>query len=115
MPTNTSLRQAVKDIADAIRAKGVTGTMSLSEMPTKVAAVPTGYTKYGLNMDSFLGDVNGSGALQQVSDTFSFSSTDIRSIPDNGLQYAFYGNTGITSINLPNLTSIGQYGMQYAF
>ena len=42
MPTNTTLRQAVRDIADAIRAKGVSGTMSLSEMPTKVANIPSG-------------------------------------------------------------------------
>ena len=40
--SDTTLREAFGDIADAIRAKGVTGTMSPLEMPTKIAAIPSG-------------------------------------------------------------------------
>ena len=39
---NETLIDALKDIADAIRAKGVTGTMSALEMPQKIASIPTG-------------------------------------------------------------------------
>ena len=37
-----TLYNALKDIADAIRAKGVTGTMSAIEMPQKIASIQTG-------------------------------------------------------------------------
>ena len=37
-----TLYSALKDIADAIRAKGITGTMSALEMPQKIASIQTG-------------------------------------------------------------------------
>jgi len=39
---NTTLRQAFSDIANAIRAKGVTGTMTPLEMPTKIEEISSG-------------------------------------------------------------------------
>lgn len=37
--SNTTLREAFSDIADAIRAKGVIGTMTPLEMPTKIGSI----------------------------------------------------------------------------
>ena len=37
---NETLTGVFSDIADAIRAKGVSGQMKPTEMPTKVAAIP---------------------------------------------------------------------------
>jgi len=39
---NTTLTQTFSDIADAIRAKGVTGTMTPLEMPTKIGSIAGG-------------------------------------------------------------------------
>ena len=65
---DTTLRQAFSDIANAIRAKGVTGTMTPLQMPTKVASISS--SKYGVSVDSVLGNVNGQGELQSPSTSF---------------------------------------------
>ena len=113
--SNTILGNAFKAVADAIRAKGVTGTMSPLEMPAKVASIPSGGSsiKYGVDLDGMIGDVDANGVLQ-TPDPSQFSSTEIRSISDYALQYKFRKRP-VTSVSLPNLTSIGNYGMQYAF
>ena len=89
--SDKTLREALTDIADAIRAKGVTGTMSALEMPTKIASIPSGSgSKYGVTLDGLLGDVDANGVLQDPSTTFTFSSNDIRKITGNNqLQYKF--------------------------
>lgn len=61
---NETLTSVFSDIADAIRAKGVTGQMKPTEMSTKIENIPSGSgTKYGVSVDSILGDVNANGAL----------------------------------------------------
>ena len=55
--SNTILGNAFKAVADAIRARGVTGTMSPLEMPSKVASISTGF-KYGVDIDNMIGDVD---------------------------------------------------------
>lgn len=82
--SNTTLTEAFSNIADAIRAKGVTGTMTPLEMPTKIGSISGGGSKYGLTMDNILGDVDQNGQLQQPTGG-AFSSTEIVKIPDNGL------------------------------
>ena len=62
-----TLYNALKDIADAIRAKGITGTMNAWEMPDKIASIVTGGgDKYDITLDGLIGDVNGQGVLQVV-------------------------------------------------
>lgn len=58
---DTTLRQAFSNIANAIRAKGVTGTMSPLQMPTKVASIIP--QKYGVSIDNLLGVLNQQGVL----------------------------------------------------
>jgi hypothetical protein len=55
---NTTLTEAFSDIADAIRAKGVSGTMTPLEMPTKIGSIAGGGSKYGISLDSIIGDVD---------------------------------------------------------
>ena len=110
--SNTTLRQAFKDIADAIRAKGVTGTMSPLEMPSKVASIPSGGTsRYGVPYDSMLGYLDSNGVLQIPSTPYSLSSADILGIAADAWGYRFCFDDNIASVSLPNCTSIGDYGM----
>lgn len=110
---NETLTDVFSDIADAIRAKGLTGQMKPTEMSTKIADIPSGGgSKYGVGVDAFIGDVDANGALQlpSASYSFSFSSPDIVSIGDNVLKDKFKG-TGIEQVDLPNLTTIGNGGL----
>ena len=78
---------------------GVTGTLDTGE-------------KEGIQRE-----VNAQGKLQMPTSSFTFSlhsnATDIGS---DMMHYAFYGCTGLTSVDLSSLTTIsGTYAMQYAF
>lgn len=113
---NETLTSAFSDIADAIRAKGVTGTMTPLQMPTKIADIPSGSgIKYGVSMDSILGDVDASGGLAKPSQTFTFGSGEIINVKNDALNEVFRNNTSLTGINLPELSSVGQYGMKGTF
>lgn len=88
--SNTILGNAFKDVADAIRAKGVTGTMSPLEMPAKVATIQTGKRKFGISIDDLLGDVDQQGSLELPSESFSVQSTEMRGLCDYGMYMKFY-------------------------
>ncbi len=108
-----TLYNALKDIADAIRDKGITGTMNAWEMPDKIASIVTGGgDKYDITLDGLIGDVNGQGVLQDPSETFTFTSSDIVEIPDDMLDSFFAVKDNITAVSLPNLTTVGEYGMK---
>lgn len=101
-----TLRDTFSDIADAIRAKGATGTMTPLEMSSKIENLPTGGgdTRY---------EVNQQGGLSLKSFVVDWFD-DLTSIPDNSLQYAYYGSK-VTSASFPNVTSVGGYGLTNAF
>ena len=100
-----TLRETFSDIADAIRAKGVTGTMTPLEMPTKIASIPSGGgTVYGMTVQNIIGDVDQNGALVPTS-SFSFSPNDIKTV-GNILYYKFQANTAITQFLLPKVTTL---------
>lgn len=110
---DTTLRQAFSNIANAIRAKGVTGTMTPLQMPTKIGTIYA--SKYGVSGDSVLGNVDQNGELQPPSTPFTFQSDAIVSIPMNMMYNKFYRNTALVEVSLPNLTTVGQNGMNGAF
>ena len=113
---NETLTSAFSDIADAIRAKGVTGTMTPLQMPTKIESIPSGGgTKYGVSVDSVLGEVDSNGVLQSPNIPFSFESIDVKSISYNALNGRFTTITSLTTVNLPNLTNVEISGMTGAF
>lgn len=124
MGTTAQKLQAIANskaaIKSAIEAKGVSDVGDvLADYATKIGQISGGggSTKFGMTIDNVFGDVNPSGQLQFPSTSFSFASNDIVSIPAYGLYYKFYNNTGITSVSLPNLSSLatGNYTMGYAF
>jgi len=122
MGTTAQKLQAIQNskaaIKAAIEAKGVSDVGDvLADYATKIGQISGGggSTKFGMTIDSVVGDVNSSGQLQLPSTPFSFSSTEIISLANNALYYKFYNNTALTSVNLPNLTSCETNGLQYAF
>jgi len=108
-----TLRETFSDIADAIRAKGISGTMTPLEMSTKIASIPSGGgTVYGMTVQNIIGDVDQNGALVPTS-SFSFSSNDITAV-GNMLYYKFYDNTAITQFLLPKVTTLDTLNALYA-
>ena len=80
---NTELTNTFSDIADAIRAKGVSGTMTPLEMAGKVEDVQAAQVRYGITAQDYIGDTNQSGEL--VWSDCAFSSDQITSIAANVL------------------------------
>ena len=59
-----TLRETFSNIADAIRAKGVTGTMTPLEMPSKIVDIPSGGgTTYGATVEGLVGTIDANGKL----------------------------------------------------
>ena len=106
---NKTLTEVFGDIADAIRAKGVSGTMTPAQMPTKVGTIPA--DKWGVKIEDFIGDIV-NGELQAPSGTLcTLSTSDIVSIPDNFWYNRFRDNLRIGQVLLPNLASVGSSGL----
>ena len=107
----------------------------------KIEEVPK--TKFGINVDTFLGDVDENGVYQIPTEPFTLDLSSIKSLPYYGLYYkfcrtsvsgtltigleddlssdsamynCFYNCTGLTSINLSSLTTVsGNNALQYCF
>lgn len=108
---NETLTEAFSDIADAIRAKGVTGTMTPLQMPTKIESIPTGSgTLYGISGNSIVREVDANGILNGPNVPFVFGSEDIKTIAQDALKYRFYQNDALREVNLPNLTTVQSGG-----
>lgn len=71
--------------------------------------------RFGANLDTFIGKVDENGVLRPVTWSGGLNFAGVKEIDDNALQYAFYQRSGITSVDLSSLQSIGSYGLQYAF
>lgn len=116
MGTTAQKLQAIQNskaaIKAAIEAKGVSNVGDvLSTYATKIADIPAGGgSKYGLTIDDVLGDVDANGVLQFPSGTGAFTANDIVEIPLSGMSSKFY-NSGITRVSMPNLQSVGNYGL----
>ena len=84
---------SISNIADAIRAKGGTGTFTVGEMAQAIEDLPSGGGEW---------TTDGIGTNTEPSGAIQFNGTSIGA-------YAF-AYKPITSVNAPNLTSIGSYG-----
>ena len=103
---DTTLISALSAIADAIRAKGVTGTMSALEMPTKIASIPQGGgggTKYGVSVDALLGDIDSNGQLQNPNVSPFDVQLSATSIVSSGFHHKFNKCSGIRNVSMPSL------------
>ena len=109
----TDLKGRIEDAYDALEEKGATipATKNTYNLPTTIGTIQGGGgTTYGMTVENIIGEVDANGQLVPTS-SFSFMSNDIKSIPSYGLYHKFYKNTALSSVSLPNLTSIGTYGL----
>ena len=101
----------LQNIAVAIQGKDGGGTMTVDEMPTRIAAIPTrdNTTLNSLINRSITSIENeevtsiGNSAFQSCSNLTSISFPNATSIDNN----AFYICSNLTSVSFPNATSIG--------
>lgn len=130
----------------AAQAKGATipQTQNSDNLATCIQSITTGGgTQFGLAISDVLGTADSSGAVSRTTITnaldfsgvtsftdyvlsgkFMYSSfspsqdvefPNLTSIGNYGMNYAFYSCAGITSVSFPVLTSISNYGMYYVF
>ena len=95
-------------------------TQNSANLATCIDSIPTGgggsSTKYGVSMDSIIGDVNASGVLQQPSVNGNYVFTGVKDIAITGLQYVGYQKKAIVSVSFPDLENInGMSALYYAF
>ena len=103
----------LQNIAVAIQGKDNGGTMTVDQMPTRIAAIPTrDNTKLNSLIDRSITSIEndevtsiGSYAFYSCSKLTSVSIPNATSI---GID-AFYGCSKLTSVSFPNATSISNY------
>lgn len=117
----TSLAETKTAIKDAIVEKGVevSDTDTFRSYADKIGQIQAGggepATKFGASVDTWVGDVDENGVLNQTTWTGALNFAGVKEIGDYGLQYAFNQRTGITSVDLSSLQSVDERGMYYMF
>ena len=137
----TTVKTSLSNIKTSIVNKGQTPTGDITTYATAIDNISTGATPTGtisitkngthdvtnyasaeVNVASSGGvpyiplEVTADGILQMPSTNFTFSlPSSVTSIGNYGLYYAFFGCLGLTSANLSNVTSIARYGLYGAF
>lgn len=115
MAKNDNLTDFLTDVADAIRAKkGTTDKINPQDFANEIASIQgnaNGYTPNDIAMGLVAGDLHFTtdviAAYSFYNDT-GITSVDAPNVTTIGT-YAFYNIANITSINAPNVTSIGNY------
>ena len=109
----------LQNIAVAIQGKDSGGTMTVDEMPTRIAAIPTGdevlFSSYGRQYTRTVEIPDGVTTLGEYAFQGCTGLTEI-TLPDsltNIGQNVFYGCTGLTNITFPDsLTTINSSAFQ---
>ena len=86
--------------------QGTPAIIKIEEVPKK---------KFGASVDTWIGDLDENGVLSRTTWTGALNFVGVKEIARNGLKYAFYGNAGITSVDLSSLTTVDDNGLYYAF
>lgn len=71
--------------------------------------------KFGASVDTWIGDVDENGVLNQTTWTGALNFAGVKEIATYGLEYRFRNCTGITSVDLSSVQSIGMYSLRYTF
>lgn len=93
-------------------------TVYLGKKPvgvTKVVKKEVAKTKFGANVDTWVGDVDENGALQKPTWTGALNFAGVKEIAYRGLRYAFYHCEGITSADFSSVRSVDENGMYNTF
>lgn len=95
-------------IADAIRAQtGKTAALKPSEMAAEIASIEGGGgSKLGVEIDDVIGDVNSSHVYQLPTHSKALVMPGFTSVAAYGLAYKFWRNTGLTSAEFSDLTTL---------
>lgn len=131
---NETLTDVFSDIADAIRAKGVTGQMKPTEMSTRVAAIPqsavAGDPRFDVNQTGHMVkkefDITWFNDLTYIEDyTFerayqgshvtNIAFPELSGVGPYGMDNCFNGCSKLSSVSFPKLKRIGTFGMMYCF
>lgn len=70
--------------------------------------------KFGVTVDSFLGDVDADGNYVLPSEPVEINLAGIKSVPNNGFVYRFSGIRNLV-VNANDVVSVGSEGFKYAF
>lgn len=118
------LNEVKQQIKQSIIDKGVSvaDTDTFASYATKIGEIQTGgggevvnKTKFGATVDTFLGDVDADGAMGRPTWSSPLVFSGVKAIGMYGLQYAFYKNNGVTSVDLSSLQTVSDYGLAQAF
>lgn len=105
----TRLQNAKAAIKQALENKGVSVlNATLDNYPTLINNMQN--TKYGISMDSILGDLNANGKLLDVSSRFNLTFDDVLDIGNNALEQRFQNNKKVQTVTFPDLTTISGSG-----
>lgn len=87
-------QQQIADSYTAVSNKGGTlpATQNLTNLATAISSIPSGGgggSKFGATIDSFLGDVDANGVLQQPTEQSDLVFTGVKTLAANALAYKF--------------------------
>lgn len=106
--------KALSGIADAIRAKtGGTATYKPSEMADAISKIEGGeQTRFGVGLDTFVGDVDSDGMLSVASaGTVVFSG--VKDVKLNALRGRFAYRQDVAGVEFPDLEQLSQSNAMY--
>lgn len=118
------LNEVKQQIKQSIIDKGVSvaDTDTFASYADKIGQIETGgggevvdRTKFGLTIDSLLGDVDADGTLDVPTGSFVADFSGVNKFGNNALRYKFYVSSAITGFLAPSLTTVGSNGMYSAF
>lgn len=72
-------------------------------------------TKFGANVDTWIGEVDENGALYETTWTGDLDFSGVKELRSNALNCSFYLNNRITSVVFGSLETIGLMGLSHAF
>lgn len=108
--TKTAIKQAIID-----KGVSVADDTPFSGYATKIGEIQgCSSTKFGASIDTFFGDVV-DGVLQNTTAQTALNFAGITEIGNNALQYTFYGNPSIISVDFGSLQTVRNSGLSSTF
>ena len=109
----TRIKTNISNAYTALEAKGA--TIPSEKNSANLANTVDTITGGGRDFIGLPLEVTSEGVLQKQNQPLTLNVPTATSIDNNGLSYAFYGCTSLTSVDLSNVTSINNNGLSYAF
>ena len=111
----TTIRNQDKQITENGTYTADVGYTGLGTVTVNVSSGGGSATKFGVSVDTWLGDVDENGVLQKTTWTGALNFVGVKAIGNYGLDYMFYDCTGLTSVDFSSLQTIGNYGLSHTF